>query len=122
MRFSELALYFSRLEETSSRNALVGILAELFGQTPPEDVAPTCYLLQGRLAPSFEPIEIGLGPNYVAEAASAAYGRTRGEVLGRFDELGVLATPRPSSRPNRAGRRDQRTSRRCGRSSTVCSP
>jgi DNA ligase-1 len=90
VRFSELALYFSRLEETSSRNALVGILAELFGQTPPEDVAPICYLLQGRLVPSFEPIEIGLGPNYVAEAASAAYGRTRGEVLGRFDELGDL--------------------------------
>ena len=90
MRFSELALYLGRLEETSSRNALVGILAELFGRTSPEDVAPTCYLLQGRLAPRFEPLEIGLGPNYVADAVARAYGGDRAGVLARFDELGDL--------------------------------
>jgi DNA ligase-1 len=90
VRFSELALYLGRLEETSSRNALVGILAELFGRTPPEDVAPTCYLLQGRLAPFFEPIEIGLGQNYVADAVARAYGGDRAGVLACFDELGDL--------------------------------
>ena len=90
MRFSELALYLGRLEATSSRNALVAILAELFGRTPPEDVAPTCYLLQGRLAPFFEPIEIGLGQNYVADAVARAYGGDRADVLARFDELGDL--------------------------------
>ena len=62
MRFSELALYLGRLEETSSRNALVGILAELFGRTSPEDVAPTCYLLQGRLAPVSSPSRSGSDP------------------------------------------------------------
>jgi DNA ligase-1 len=90
VRFSELALYLGRLEETSSRNALVGILAELFGRTPPEDVAPTCYLLQGHLAPFFKPIEIGLGQNYVADAVARAYGGDRARVLARFDELGDL--------------------------------
>src|SRR5215213_1357427 len=61
VRFSELVQYFLKLEGTSGRNALVEILAELFMRTPTEDVPPTAYLLQGRLAPYFEPIGIGLG-------------------------------------------------------------
>jgi hypothetical protein len=62
MLFSELAHYFSRLEETTKRNALVEILADLFSKTPEDEVASTTYLLQGRLAPFFKPIEIGMAP------------------------------------------------------------
>ena len=74
VRFSELVQYFRRLEGTSGRNALVEVLAELFARTPTEDVPPTAYLLQGRLAPYFEPVEIGLGNNYVADAIARAFG------------------------------------------------
>ena len=90
MRFSELVQYFRRLEETSGRNALVEILAELFAKTPTEDVPPTAYLLQGRLAPYFEPVEIGLGNNYVADAIARAFGGNRATVLKRFDRLGDI--------------------------------
>ncbi len=45
------------LEVTSGRNALVEVLAEFFAKTPTEDVHPTAYLLQGRLAPFFEPVD-----------------------------------------------------------------
>ena len=90
VRFSELVQYFRRLEGTSGRNALVEILAELFARTPTEDVPPTAYLLQGRLAPFFEPIEIGLGNNYVADAIALAFGGNRTMVLERFDRLGDI--------------------------------
>src|ERR671932_1713384 len=90
VRFSELVQYFRRLEGTSGRNALVEILAELFARTPTEDVPPTAYLLQGRLAPYFEPIEIGLGNNYVADAIALAFGGNRTTVLERFDRLGDI--------------------------------
>jgi DNA ligase-1 len=90
VRFSELVQYFRRLEGTSGRNALVEILAELFARTPTEDVPPTVYLLQGRLAPFFEPIEIGLGNNYVADAIARAFGGDRATVLERFDRLGDI--------------------------------
>src|SRR5215204_1947586 len=90
VRFSELVQYFLKLEGTSGRNALVEILAELFMRTPTEDVPPTAYLLQGRLAPYFEPVEIGLGNNYVADAIARAFGRDRATVLERFDRLGDL--------------------------------
>ena len=90
MRFSELVQYFRRLEGTSGRNALVEVLAELFARTPTEDVPPTAYLLQGRLAPYFEPVEIGLGNNYVADAIARAFGGDRATVLERFDRLGDI--------------------------------
>src|SRR3712207_7308424 len=73
VRFSELVQYFRTLEGMSGRNALVEILAELFARTATEDVPPTAYLLQGRLAPFFEPVEIGLGNNYVADAIARAF-------------------------------------------------
>jgi DNA ligase-1 len=90
VRFSELAQYFRRLEGTSGRNALVEILAELFAKTPTEDVPSTAYLLQGRLAPFFEPVEIGLGNNYVADAIARAFVGDRATVLERFDRLGDM--------------------------------
>ena len=110
VRFSELVQYFRRLEGTSGRNALVETLAELFVMTPTEDVPPTAYLLQGRLAPNFEPVEIGLGNNYVADAIARAFGSDRATVLERFDRLGdigeaaaEIATESSSSpAPNRA--------------------
>ena len=110
MRFSVLVQYFRRLEGTSGRNALVEVLAELFARTPTEDVPPTAYLLQGRLAPYFEPVEIGLGNNYVADAIAWAFGGDRATVLERFDRLGdigeaaaeIAAESGSSPAPNRA--------------------
>jgi DNA ligase 1 len=90
VRFSEVVQYFRKLEGTSGRNALVEILAELFAKTPTEEVPPTAYLLQGRLAPYFEPVEIGLGNNYVADAIALAFGGNRARVLERFDRLGDI--------------------------------
>jgi DNA ligase 1 len=90
VRFSELAQYFRRLAGTSGRNALVEILAELFAKTPAEEVPGTTYLVQGRLAPFFEPVEIGLGNNYVADATARAFGGNRARVLERFDRLGDI--------------------------------
>jgi DNA ligase-1 len=110
VRFSELVQYFRKLEGTSGRNALVEILAELFAKTPTEDVPPTAYLLQGRLAPYFEPVELGLGNNYVADAIALAFGGNRAAVLERFDRLGdigeaaaeIAAESGSSSAPTRA--------------------
>src|SRR5436305_4183752 len=49
MHIGTFAGYARRLEETSSRTALVAVLAELFAAATPDDVAPATYLLQGRL-------------------------------------------------------------------------
>ena len=92
MLFSDLAKAFKRLEETSSRITLIQILADLFRETPPDEIAPTTYLLQGRLAPAFVPLEMGMGLKNVASAIAEAYAIDRDAVLERYDRVGDLGT------------------------------
>src|SRR5919204_243012 len=94
MRFSEVSGYLDRLESTTSRNELVKILSELYAKTSPDDIQPLTYLIQGRLVPFFEPVEIGLGEKLVIAAIAQGYGRAGDDVaqrFGRIGDLGLLA-------------------------------
>ncbi len=91
MLFSELAIYFDKLERTSSRLALIDILAELFSKIDEaEEIERVCYLAQGRVAPFFAPIEIGMADKTVASALSEAYGADRDYVLKLYSKLGDM--------------------------------
>ena len=92
MQFSELARSFQQLEETSSRVALVRILADVFRASSPDEVGPITYLLQGRIAPAFVPLEMGMGVQHVATAIAQTYHGSREDVLRRFDQVGDLGT------------------------------
>lgn len=90
MKFTKLIEYFENLEKTSSRLALIEILSELFKETPEEEVKKITYLIQGRLAPFFTPIEIGMAEKTVAQSIANAYGATREEVIKTFNKLGDM--------------------------------
>src|SRR5581483_10810000 len=90
MKFSELAKYFDQLEVTSSRNELVRILAELYKKVSPEEIQPVTYLIQGRVAPFFEPTEIGMGEKLVISALAKAFRTDKEEVARKFSHLGDL--------------------------------
>jgi DNA ligase-1 len=90
MKFSELTVYFEKLEATASRLSLIEILSELFKKTPSSEIEKTVYLIQGRLAPFFAPIEIGMAEKTVAEALALAYGSTKEEVIKEFNKLGDM--------------------------------
>lgn len=92
MRFQELAANLDSLEGTRSRNELVRILAGVYGATSAEEIRPVTYLIQGRLAPFFEPVEIGLGDRLIHAAVAAAYGIPKEEVVARAREVGDLGT------------------------------
>ncbi|MBI2196031.1 ATP-dependent DNA ligase [Candidatus Daviesbacteria bacterium] len=94
MKFSKLTEYFEKLEQTSSRLSLIDILAELFSKVKPAEIAKVVYLIQGRVAPFYEPIEIGMSEKLVAQSIARAYGVEREEVLreyGQVGDLGVVA-------------------------------
>jgi DNA ligase 1 len=94
MTFSELSGYLDRLESTSSRNELVKTLAELYTKASPDEIQPMTYLIQGRLVPFFEPVEIGLGEKLVMAAIAQAFATPPEEVakrFGRVGDLGLLA-------------------------------
>jgi DNA ligase-1 len=88
--FAELSGYLDRLESTSSRNELVKTLAELYAKSSPDEIQPLTYLIQGRLVPFFEPIEIGLGEKLVIAAIAQAFDKPPDEVTKLFGRLGDL--------------------------------
>src|SRR5438105_71776 len=90
MTFAELSGYLDRLESTRSRNELVKTLAELCAKTSPEEIQPLTYLIQGRLVPFFEPVEIGLGEKLVLAAIGQAFSRPMEEVTKLFGQVGDL--------------------------------
>lgn len=90
MKFKELTEYFEKLEETSSRLALIDILSELFKNTPGGEIEKIVYLIQGRLAPFFVPIEIGMAEKNVAASIANAFGSTKEEVIKEFNKLGDM--------------------------------
>ncbi|HUD04782.1 MAG TPA: ATP-dependent DNA ligase [Patescibacteria group bacterium] len=90
MQFRELTQYFEKLETTSSRLSLIEILAQLFKETPAEEIEKIVYLIQGRLAPFFAPIEIGMAEKTVAESLANAYGLSREDVLKNYQRLGDM--------------------------------
>lgn len=90
MKFSQLAKYFDELEQTAGRNELVRILSELYKKVSPEEIQPVTYLIQGRVAPFFEPIEIGMGEKLVMSAIAKAFSVDKEEVATKFSHLGDL--------------------------------
>jgi len=90
MKFSEFSQYLEKLEGTSSRLSLIEILSELFKKTPNEEIEEIVYLIQGRIAPFFAPIEIGMAEKNVAGSIGIAYGSDKEKVLKLFEKLGDM--------------------------------
>ncbi len=90
MTFGKLAEYFEKLEETSSRLSLIEILSQLFKEVESDEIAKVSYLIQGRVGPFYEPLEIGMAEKSVAGAIARAYGLEREEVLKEYGKLGDL--------------------------------
>src|SRR5437868_12816089 len=78
------------MEATTKRNELVAILAEVYKACTTEELGTITYLIQGRLAPFFEPVEIGLGERLLFNAVAAAYGVPMDEVVKLNKETGDL--------------------------------
>ena len=91
MEFASLAHYFEKLEKTSSRLALMTILTELFRSIEhPDEIAKVCYLVQGRIAPFYEALEIGMAEKTVARSIAIAYNTTPEHVFTLYAALGDL--------------------------------
>ena len=90
MRFSELAQYYEKLEATSKRLELIDILSKLFKESDSSEIGKICYLIQGRVAPFFEPTEIGMSENLVAIALARAFNSTKEEVIRSYRHLGNM--------------------------------
>jgi DNA ligase-1 len=70
VEFAILSDAFKKMESTTKRLELTQILVDLFKKTPPEVIAKIVYLLQGKLRPDFEGIELGVAEKLAIKAIS----------------------------------------------------
>ena len=91
MKFAALADYFEKLEKTSSRLELIRILSELFKTSnDPQEILKICYLVQGRIAPFYEPVEIGMADKMVTQSIAQAYGTDKESVWTHYQKIGDM--------------------------------
>src|SRR5256885_16517903 len=69
---------------------LVRILSELYRACSLDEIEPITYLIQGRLAPFFAPVEMGLGERLLVSAIAMAYKTPKDEVRISYRQVGDL--------------------------------
>ncbi len=104
MKFKELAELFQQLEKTSSNLKMIDLICDFLKKTTPEEAKLTAYLLQGKIAPDYKGLELGLAEKLVIKAIALAFQQDVGKVEKLFKELGdlgdvakSLAKEKPSS-------------------------
>ena len=76
MKFSVLSDSLEKMELTTKRLELTAILVELLKKTPIETISKVIYLMQGKIRPNFEGVELGIAEKLVIRAISKSSGIT----------------------------------------------
>jgi len=90
MEFSILADSFNKMESTRKRLELTQFLVELFEKTPDEVISKIVYLLQGKLRPDFEGIELGVAEKLAIRAISKSSGIPIKKIEDEYRKKGDL--------------------------------
>ncbi|MDD3662098.1 MAG: hypothetical protein PHG63_03470, partial [Candidatus Dojkabacteria bacterium] len=96
MTFQEFSTYLDRSESVTSRTDITTILSDLFSSLSDDEVAIACYLITGRVAPLFVPVEFNVSIRTVLNVLSAVSGMFRVAMdvqreYGRMGDAGTLA-------------------------------
>ena len=71
MKFSILSDSLEKMEQTSKRLELTDILVTLLKKTPDEIISRVVYLIQGKIKPNFEGVELGIAEKNLGNKAAA---------------------------------------------------
>ena len=74
MKFSIISDAFQQMEATTKRLELTDILVKLIQEIPEDVIAKAIYLIQGKLRPNFEGVELGIAEKLVMRAMSKSSG------------------------------------------------
>lgn len=79
---------FKNLEETSSRNDMIDILAKLFKKATEENVDKICYFVLGSIAAGYKDVKMGMGDEMVKSAIAFAADMDENEVEKEMRQVG----------------------------------
>lgn len=90
MEFAVLAESFNKMESTRKRLELTQFLVELFEKTPHDVISKIVYLIQGKLRPDFEGIELGVAEKLTIRAISKSSGIPIKKIEDEYRKSGDL--------------------------------
>jgi DNA ligase-1 len=90
MKFSIISDAFQKMETTRKRLELTDILVELIKEIPIDVISKATYLIQGKLRPNFEGIELGIAEKLVMKAMSKSSGIPLKQIENDYNKCGDL--------------------------------
>jgi len=90
MKFSIISDAFQQMETTSKRLELTDILVKLIQEIPEDVIAKAIYLIQGKLRPNFEGVELGIAEKLVMRAMSKSSGIPLKKIEDDYNKGGDL--------------------------------
>jgi DNA ligase-1 len=90
MEFSILSEAFYKMETTRKRLELTQFLVELFEKTPNTIISKIVYLIQGKLRPDFEGIELGVAEKIAMKSISKSSGIAIKKIEEEYRKSGDL--------------------------------
>ena len=90
MKFSIISDAFQQMEATTKRLELTDILVKLIQEIPEDVIAKAIYLIQGKLRPNFEGIELGIAEKLVMRAMSKSSGIPLKKIEDDYNKGGDL--------------------------------
>jgi len=90
MKYMDLALALENMEKTSSRLELIKILVDLFHKSDNQIIYKIAYLIQGKIAPDFTGVEIGIAEKLAIKSISKSTATSVIEIIKTYNEIGDL--------------------------------
>lgn len=90
MTFSDFSLVLQQIDNTPSRNEIMGYLAHLFGKASNEEISQMVFLTLGSLRPKFDRLEFNLAEKMVVRSIARAYGKSIETVTSTYKKIGDL--------------------------------
>jgi DNA ligase-1 len=88
--FSQVCETFDKIESTPSRLSSTDFLSKLFLETPVNEIRKTIYFCQGKVAPEFSAIEVGIGDRIAEQAIARIAGASIAKVQAEYRKMGDL--------------------------------
>ncbi len=92
MMYSVLVEAYQRIEATTKRLEITGLLVDLLKKTPPEAIEKVVYLTQEKLYPDYLGIELGIAEKLAIKAVATAMGKDEAQVTSLYKKEGDLGT------------------------------
>ncbi len=88
MTFKNFSNYLKKIEDISSRNDITIVVSELISSLQLEESRLAMYLIMGRIAPKFVPLEFNFSSKLIVKALDTKYSN----VLEKYKKYGDLGT------------------------------